>query len=63
MRGVKRAKKTYIYPLNSKTVGNANLPLEFDFPSLAIAIRRQNLTIKLVTAYIKNEKLFLIEIN
>ena len=53
MRGVKRAKKTYIYPLDSKTVGNANLPLEFDFPSLAIAIRRQNLTIKLGTAYIK----------
>jgi len=55
MRGVKRAKKTYIYPLNSKTVGNANLPLEFDFPSFAVVvIRRQYLTLKLVTAYIKN---------
>jgi len=55
MRGDKRAKKTYIYPLNSKTVGNANLPLEFDFPSFAVVvIRRQYLTLKLVTAYIKN---------
>ena len=55
MRGDKRAKKTYIYPMNSKTVGNANLPLEFDFPSLAIAvIRRQDVTSKLGTAYIKN---------
>ena len=53
MRGDKRAKKTYIYPLNSKTVGNANLPLEFDFPSLAIAIRRQDVILKLGTAYIK----------
>ena len=53
MRGV-RAKKKYIYPLDSNTVGNANLPLEFDFPSFAIAIRRQYITKKLITAYIKN---------
>jgi len=53
MRGDKRAKKTYIYPLNSKTVGNANLPLEFDFPSLATVILRQDVILKLGTAYIK----------
>ena len=53
MRGYKRAKKTYIYPLNANTVGNANLPLQFDFPSFASVIRRQDVILKLGTAYIK----------